>query len=107
MAAAGGDERAPIQIDDQQLKKNLQFVVMFLFSLNNVYASPYWCFYGNSAFVYPIRIVSDTRTLGVCSLQMIWFWWMRVGRGLTRSYSCGDELWRQKVFGLVGLKQST
>jgi hypothetical protein len=24
-------------------------------------------------------------SLGVCSLQMMWFWWMRVGRGLTRS----------------------
>jgi hypothetical protein len=24
--------------------------------------------------------------------------------GLTRSWSCGDELWRQKVLGLVGLK---
>jgi hypothetical protein len=34
-------------------------------------------------------------------------WWMRVGRGLTRSWSCGDEFWRQKVLGLVGLKQST
>jgi hypothetical protein len=30
--------------------------------------------------------------LGVYSLQMIWFWWMRVGRGLIRSWSCGDEL---------------
>jgi hypothetical protein len=27
--------------------------------------------------------------------------------GLTRSWSCGDELWRQKVLGLVGLKRST
>jgi hypothetical protein len=27
--------------------------------------------------------------------------------GLTRSWSCGDELWRLKVLGLVGLKQST
>jgi hypothetical protein len=35
------------------------------------------------------------------------FWWMRVGRGLTRSWSCGDELWRQNVLGLVGLKRST
>jgi hypothetical protein len=25
---------------------------------------------------------------------------------LTRSWSCGDELWRQKTLGLVGLKQS-
>jgi hypothetical protein len=24
--------------------------------------------------------------------------------GLTRSWSCEDELWRQKVLGLVGLK---
>jgi hypothetical protein len=46
-------------------------------------------------------------SLGVCSLQMMWFWWMRVGRGLTRSWSCGDELWRQKVLGLVDLKRST
>jgi hypothetical protein len=37
----------------------------------------------------------------------MWFWWMRVGWGLTRSWSCGDELWRQKVLGLVGLKWST
>jgi hypothetical protein len=44
-------------------------------------------------------------SLGVCHLQMMWFWWMRVGRGLTRSWSCGDELWRQKILGLVGLKQ--
>jgi hypothetical protein len=29
---------------------------------------------------------------------------MRVGRGLTRSWNCGDELWRQKVLGLVGQK---
>jgi hypothetical protein len=43
-------------------------------------------------------------TLGVCSLQMMWFWWMRVGRGLTKSWNCGDELWRQNVLGLVGLK---
>jgi hypothetical protein len=35
------------------------------------------------------------------------FWWMSVGRGLTRSWSCGDELWRQNVLGLVGLKRST
>jgi hypothetical protein len=27
--------------------------------------------------------------------------------GLTRSWSCGDEFWRQKVLGLVGLKRST
>jgi hypothetical protein len=27
--------------------------------------------------------------------------------GLTRSWSCGDEPWRQKVLGLVGLKWST
>jgi hypothetical protein len=27
--------------------------------------------------------------------------------GLTRSCSCGDELWRQKILGLVGLKWST
>jgi hypothetical protein len=27
--------------------------------------------------------------------------------GLTRSWSCGDELWRQKVLGLVGIKWST
>jgi hypothetical protein len=27
--------------------------------------------------------------------------------GLTRSLSCEDELWGQKVLGLVGLKQST
>jgi hypothetical protein len=26
---------------------------------------------------------------------------------LTKSWSCGDELWRQKVLGLVGLKWST
>jgi hypothetical protein len=25
---------------------------------------------------------------------------------LTRSWSCGDKLWRQKVLGLVGLKRS-
>jgi hypothetical protein len=30
-------------------------------------------------------------SLGVYSLQMMWFWWMRVGQGLTRSWSCGDE----------------
>jgi hypothetical protein len=46
-------------------------------------------------------------SLGVCSLQMIWFWWMRVGWGLTRSWSCGGKLWRQKVLDLVGLKLST
>jgi hypothetical protein len=34
-------------------------------------------------------------------------WWMRVGRGLTISWSCGDEPWRQKVLGLVGLKRNT
>jgi hypothetical protein len=33
--------------------------------------------------------------------------WMRVGRGLIRSWSCGDEFWRQKVLVLVGLKRST
>jgi hypothetical protein len=33
-------------------------------------------------------------SLGVCSLQMMWFWWMIVERGLTRSWSCADELWR-------------
>jgi hypothetical protein len=27
--------------------------------------------------------------------------------GLTRSWSCGDELWRQNILGLVDLKQST
>jgi hypothetical protein len=27
--------------------------------------------------------------------------------GLTKSWSCGNELWRQKVLCLVGLKQST
>jgi hypothetical protein len=27
--------------------------------------------------------------------------------GLTRSWSCGDKLWRQKVLDLVGLKRST
>jgi hypothetical protein len=27
--------------------------------------------------------------------------------GLIRSWSCGDELWRQNVLGLVGLKWST
>jgi hypothetical protein len=32
---------------------------------------------------------------------------MRVGPKLTRSWSCGDELWRQKVLCLVGLKWST
>jgi hypothetical protein len=37
----------------------------------------------------------------------MWFWWIRVGWGLIRSWSCGDELWRQNVLGLVGLKQST
>jgi hypothetical protein len=26
---------------------------------------------------------------------------------LTRSWSCEDELWRQNILGLVGLKQST
>jgi hypothetical protein len=31
---------------------------------------------------------------------------MRVGRGLTRSWSCGDEHWRQKVLVLVGLKRN-
>jgi hypothetical protein len=46
-------------------------------------------------------------SLGVCSLQMMWFWWMRVGRELTRSWSYEDEFWRQKVLGLVCLKQST
>jgi hypothetical protein len=45
--------------------------------------------------------------LGVCSLQMMWFWWMRVRRGLTISWNCEDKLWKQKVLGLVGLKQST
>jgi hypothetical protein len=45
-------------------------------------------------------------SLDVCSLQMMWFWWMRVGRGLTRSWSCGDELCGQKVLDLVGLKRS-
>jgi hypothetical protein len=32
---------------------------------------------------------------------------MRVGPELTRSWRCGDELWRQKVLYLVGLKWST
>jgi hypothetical protein len=50
-----------------------------------------------------IQVVS----LGVYFLQMMWFWWMRVGRELTRSWNCGDSLWRQKKLGLVGLKQST
>jgi hypothetical protein len=27
--------------------------------------------------------------------------------GLTRSWNCGDELWRQNVLGFVGLNQST
>jgi hypothetical protein len=45
-------------------------------------------------------------SLGVCSLQVMWFWWMRVGRGLTRSWNCGDEFWRQNVLVLVGLKHS-
>jgi hypothetical protein len=30
--------------------------------------------------------------LDVCSLQIMWFWWMRVGRRLIKSWSCGDEL---------------
>jgi hypothetical protein len=46
-------------------------------------------------------------SLGVCSLQMMWFWWMRVGWGLMKSWSCGDEHWRQKVLGSVGLKWSS
>jgi hypothetical protein len=67
---------------------------------------------GSALSLYLFALVMDEVTykvvsLGVCSLQMMWFWWMRVGRGLTRSWSCGDELWRRKVLGLVGLKQST
>jgi hypothetical protein len=46
-------------------------------------------------------------SLGVCSLQMMWFWLIRVGRGVTRSWSSEDKLWRQKVLGLIGLKRST
>jgi hypothetical protein len=45
-------------------------------------------------------------SLDVCFLQMMWFWWMTVGRWLIRSWSCVDELWRQNVLGLVSLKQS-
>jgi hypothetical protein len=30
-----------------------------------------------------------------------------IGQELTRSWSCGDELWRQKFLGLVCLKRST
>jgi hypothetical protein len=54
---------------------------------------------GSALSTYLFALVMDEVTraykvvsLGVCSLQMMWFWWMRVGRGLTRSWSCGDEL---------------
>jgi hypothetical protein len=69
---------------------------------------------GSALSPYLFALVMDEVTryykvvsLGACSLQMMWFWWMRVGRRLTRSWSCGDELWRQKILGLVGLKRST
>jgi hypothetical protein len=39
-----------------------------------------------------VKEIYKVVSLGVCSLQMKWFWWMRVGRRLTRSWSCGDEL---------------
>jgi hypothetical protein len=46
-------------------------------------------------------------SLDTCSLWLMWFWWMRVGQGLTRSWNCVDGFWRQNIFGLVGLKQNT
>jgi hypothetical protein len=38
------------------------------------------------------RDIYKVVSLGVCYLQMMWFWWMRVGQGLTIGWSCGDEL---------------
>jgi hypothetical protein len=32
-------------------------------------------------------------SLGVCSLQMMWFWWMRVGQGVDQKL----ELWRRTL----------
>jgi hypothetical protein len=46
-------------------------------------------------------------SLGVCFLQMMWFWSVRVGRGSTRNWNCWGEHLSQKVLGLVDLKQST
>jgi hypothetical protein len=54
---------------------------------------------GSALSRYLFSLVMDEVTRDIqaiipwrCSLQMMWFWWMRVGHGLTRSWSRGDEL---------------
>jgi hypothetical protein len=37
---------------------------------------------------------------GVCSLQMMWFWWMRVRRGLSRSWELCRRTLEVKDFRL-------
>jgi hypothetical protein len=46
-------------------------------------------------------------SLGVCSFADDVVLVNESRTGLTRSWNCGDEFWRQKVLDLVGLKQST